>query len=109
MDNATKYNKNNGSITITAKTTTHPIERDKKTYQITIENTGMGIKSDELPKLFTHYFERSEEAKKIYATGRGLGLNIAKSIINAHKGSVRVESEGEGKGARFIIELPIEG
>jgi signal transduction histidine kinase len=109
MDNAVKYNKENGSITITAKTANHPIERDKKLYQITIENTGIGIKPDELPKLFTHYFERSEEAKKLYATGKGLGLNIAKSIIAAHQGTVRAESEGEGKGARFIIELPIEG
>jgi signal transduction histidine kinase len=109
VDNATKYNsKENGRITIIAKIITHPIERDKKIYQIIIENTGIGIKSDELPKLFTHYFERGEEAKKLYATGRGLGLNIAKSIINAHQGTVRAESEGEGKGARFIIELPME-
>jgi len=108
MDNATKYNsKENGRITITVKTTNHPIERDKKLYQITIENTGIGIKPEELPKLFTHYFERGEEARKLYATGRGLGLNIAKSIINAHNGTVRVESEGEGKGARFIVELPL--
>jgi signal transduction histidine kinase len=109
IDNAIKYNKENGSIAITTKTTVHPIERDKHLYQITVENTGMGIKSDELSKLFTHYFERSEEAKKLYATGRGLGLNIAKSIVNAHNGTVRAESEGEGKGARFIIELPVEG
>lgn len=110
IDNAVKYNnKDNGSITITTKTTNHPIERNKKLYQITIENTGIGIKSDELPKLFTHYFERGDEAKKVYATGRGLGLTIAKSIITAHNGTVRVESEGEGKGARFVIELPMEG
>jgi signal transduction histidine kinase len=108
VDNATKYNsKENGRITIITKTTNHPIERDKKLYQITIENTGIGIKPEELPKLFTHYFERGEEARKLYATGRGLGLNIAKSIINAHNGTVRVESEGEGKGARFIVELPL--
>jgi signal transduction histidine kinase len=108
IDNATKYNKENGSITVTTRVFFHPIEKDKKLYQITIENTGIGIKPDELPKLFTHYFERSDEARKLYATGRGLGLNIAKSIINAHNGTVRVESDGEGKGARFIVELPMQ-
>jgi signal transduction histidine kinase len=107
IDNAVKYNKENGSINIVTKTFFHPIEKDKKLYQIIMENTGIGIKSDELPKLFTHFFERSDEARKVYATGRGLGLNIAKSIINAHQGTVRVESEGEGKGAKFIIELPM--
>jgi signal transduction histidine kinase len=109
LDNAIKYNKDGGSITVTMKTAKHPIERDRKLYQITIENTGIGIKPDELPKLFTHYFERGEEAKRIYTTGRGLGLNIAKSIVTAHQGTIRAESEGEGRGARFIIELPIEG
>jgi len=108
VDNAVKYNKENGSITITAKSITHPIEKDVNIYQIIIENTGIGMKPEDMPKLFTHYFERSDEARKLYATGRGLGLTIAKSIVQAHNGIVRAESEGEGKGAKFTIELPIE-
>jgi len=107
LDNAVKYNKEGGEIKIKGEKTRHPIERDKQIYRITIEDTGIGISPEELPKLFTQYFQRGKEAEKLYTTGRGIGLTITKNIISAHNGRIYAESEGRGKGARFVVELPI--
>ena len=101
-----KYNKEGGEIKIKGEKTRHPIERDKQIYRITIEDTGIGISPEELPKLFTQYFQRGKEAEKIYTTGRGIGLVLTKNIISAHGGRVWAESEGRNKGARFVVELP---
>ena len=63
------------------------------------------IKED-LPKLFDK-FMRGEDMRELYREGRGLGLFIARQIIEGHGGTVRAESEGEGKGSTFFIELPL--
>lgn len=105
IDNAVKYNKTGGSISVKGEKTTHPIERDKQIYRLSIEDTGIGITKEELSKLFTQYFQRGKEAEKIYTTGRGLGLAIAKNIIQAHQGRIYAESDGRDKGARFVVEM----
>ena len=107
LDNSIKYNHEGGSITIKGEKTRHPIEREKLIYRLTIEDTGIGISPEELAHLFTQYFERGKEAEKLYTTGRGIGLTITKNIISAHNGRIYAESEGRGKGARFVVELPI--
>ncbi|MBI1838906.1 MAG: HAMP domain-containing histidine kinase [Candidatus Colwellbacteria bacterium] len=108
IDNAVKYNKAQGTISIKGIKTNHPIERDKQIYKITIEDTGIGLTTEELSKVFTQYFERGKEAEKLYATGRGIGLAVTKNIIQAHGGRIYAESDGRDKGARFVVEMPIE-
>lgn len=76
--------------------------------QIEVKDTGMGLAKEEIDTLFTGFFKRSEEAKKVYATGRGIGLFISGQIINAHQGKVWAESEGKGKGSTFYIEIPLK-
>jgi signal transduction histidine kinase len=105
ISNAVKYNKMEGELKVSGKIITN--EENKKFYQLTIEDQGIGIKPENISKIFTQYFERGEEARKVYATGRGIGLVISKNIVKAHQGVIRAESEGEGKGSRFIIELPV--
>ena len=107
IDNAVKYNKEGGSISIKGIKINHPIERNKQIYRLIIEDTGIGLTSEELPKLFTQYFQRGKEAEKLYTTGRGIGLVVTKNIISAHNGRIYAESEGRGKGARFVVELPV--
>ena len=68
----------------------------------------MGISQDRMEKLFDMTFERSAEAKKSFTSGRGIGLYLSSQVIKAHNGRVWAESEGEGKGSTFYIELPIE-
>jgi len=100
IDNGIKYTPK-GGITLRCKVTDHKM-------QITSEDTGIGISRDEKGKLFSGIFERGEEAKKVFTTGRGIGLYISGQIISAHNGKVWVESEGKGKGSTFFIELPLD-
>ena len=99
VDNAIKYT-SKGGVTLGAKVT------DSK-LQITIRDTGMGISKEKLPTIFGRLFERGKGAQKAFTTGRGIGMYITYQIIKAHKGKIWAESEGEGKGSTFFIELPI--
>ena len=69
-----------------------------------IKDTGAGISKENIGKLF-HNFCKLKETNGINKSGRGLGLSICKNIIEKMGGNVRVESEGEGKGSTFIIQL----
>jgi signal transduction histidine kinase len=75
---------------------------------IEISDTGIGMEPEEIAGLFAKTFERGEQAKKIYTTGRGIGLYLANQIIRAHGGRLWAESEGRGKGSRFYVELPVK-
>lgn len=71
-----------------------------------VSDTGIGIPNDEMPRLFSK-FSRGKDVKRLNAGGTGLGLYVVKMIIEGNRGKVWVESDGEGKGSRFIIELPV--
>jgi C4-dicarboxylate-specific signal transduction histidine kinase len=75
--------------------------KDGDTVCCMIEDNGPGIDAEYLPRLFDGLFTTKE-------TGMGLGLPIARSIIEAHEGSIRADNESGLGGARFIIELPVE-
>ena len=99
IDNAIKYTPK-GSIKITATA-----NKKKKTVIISIADTGIGIPKKFSKNLFGK-FNRAENGKKIQANGSGIGLYIAREIVEAHKGRIWAESEGEGKGTVFFVELP---
>ncbi len=95
IDNAIKYT-DKGFIKINIK------EKDNEVL-VSVQDTGRGISKEDLEKIFEQ-FERGGVDRKI--AGSGLGLYISKEIIKAHKGKIWVESEGEGKGSTFYVELP---
>jgi two-component system phosphate regulon sensor histidine kinase PhoR len=70
-----------------------------------VSDKGIGIPADEIPRLFER-FHRARNVSSRYYGGLGLGLYIAKAIVEAHNGSISVQSE-EGKGATFTIRLPM--
>jgi signal transduction histidine kinase len=100
FDNAVKYTQK-GGVTI-------KMENLDKNVKITVKDTGIGISPEGLTNMFNKTFERGERARKEFVTGRGVGLYISNQIIKAHNGKLWAESEGEGKGSTFHIELPIE-
>ena len=75
-------------------------DRSEKSAVIQINDTGSGIAPDKLPKIFEAYYSSRPQ-------GRGLGLPTVKKIIEAHKGTIKVESE-LGKGTSFTITLPLQ-
>lgn len=99
IDNAIKYT-NEGSVTVSAK--------DMGTVvTVTIEDTGIGIPSEEIPFLFAK-FSRGKDVGRLHANGTGLGLYVVKNIVEAHQGRIWIDSDGAGKGSRFVIEFPKE-
>jgi len=74
-------------------------ERRKKEAVIQISDTGSGIAEDKLPKIFDVYYSSRPQ-------GSGLGLPTAQKIVEAHKGTISVDSE-PGKGTSFTIQLPL--
>lgn len=97
IDNAFKYTNEGDYINITLK--------DKEnSYQITIEDSGMGIKNDEIRLIFDRFF-RSENVRDKDIDGSGIGLSIAKMIISSLKGSIKVNSK-LNEGTKFIISIP---
>lgn len=80
------------------------LSRDESFGIIEVCDTGEGISADFLP----HVFERRAQATERRFAGLGLGLAIVKHIIELHRGSVEVRSDGEGKGATFTVRIPCE-
>ncbi|MCK6462654.1 MAG: ATP-binding protein [Candidatus Pacebacteria bacterium] len=70
-----------------------------------VEDSGIGMSGETMANLFRK-FGRAKGLSSLYANGSGLGLYVAKEIIKAHKGKIWAESDGEGKGSRFFVELP---
>jgi len=98
VDNAIKYTEK-GSITVS-------VEKKEAMARITVSDTGVGIPKEEIGNLFSK-FTRARDANKVNTTGTGLGLYVAKQLVEGHKGKIWIESEGAGKGTRFIVELPL--
>ncbi len=97
IDNAVKYTPENGSVQIKASK-----EGDKIKFSVT--DSGIGIPEAEQSKIFVK-FHRSENARLLSVHGTGLGLYIAKKIVEAHKGKIWFESK-KNQGTTFYIQLP---
>lgn len=101
VDNAIKYNVENGEVAI-------KLELDPKLpfINISVADTGQGIAPQDLSKLFTKFF-RSEAVMKEETSGIGLGLYLAKNIVEHHGGKIWVESV-VGRGSTFTFSLPLD-
>ena len=96
IGNAIKFTRNGGTITVSSKL-------DNGSVCVAVKDTGVGISQAELPLLFSQ-FRRLKGSERI--EGTGLGLFIVKTIIEAHKGTVRAESQ-EGEGSTFMVHIPL--
>jgi signal transduction histidine kinase len=104
LDNAIKFTKNQdnsgGSIYVTAEKKTTENGNKRQEVILSIKDTGKGIDSEIMPRLFTKFATKS-------GTGTGLGLFICKSIIEVHGGKIWAENNADSNGATFTFSLPI--
>lgn len=98
FDNAIRYNKEEGTVTVSLK-------YGKKEIEVAVKDTGFGIPKDQQERVFSRFFRAVNIIRKD-TQGTGLGLFIAKNIIDAHDGKIWFESE-EDKGSTFYFTLPI--
>lgn len=101
IDNAIKYNVENGEVRVKVEQL-----KDKPYVQVSVEDTGIGIPAEDIPRLFTKFF-RSENTLKKETEGSGLGLFIVKNIIKRHGGEIWVRSI-EKRGSTFTFILPTD-
>jgi signal transduction histidine kinase len=101
VDNAIKYNVQNGEVGIRISPT-----QNKHFISVSVQDTGMGIKPEDMSKLFSKFF-RSKEVMKEQTSGIGLGLYLAKNIVERHGGKIWAQSV-VGRGSTFIFTLPTD-
>jgi signal transduction histidine kinase len=100
LENALKYAGGRGSIRITVQP-----DRQRRQYENAVEDSGPGIGTEDLPRVFERYY-RVEGRTGGGPGGMGLGLAIARGIARAHDGDLVAESV-PGEGARFVLRLPM--
>lgn len=76
--------------------------------EIRVTDTGIGIRAEDLPRLFQEFAQLETTAAK-HHEGTGLGLALTKRLVELHGGRIWAESEGEGRGATFTALLPLGG
>jgi heavy metal sensor kinase len=96
LDNALKYTPAGGEVHLAVRRDT------QRRAELTVTDTGIGISDKDLPHIFDRFF-RCDPSRS--TTGAGLGLSLAKAIVQAHHGSIEVDS-GMGKGSRFRVVFP---
>jgi signal transduction histidine kinase len=98
LDNAVRFTPAGGRITITAS-------RHNGAVDVAVADTGPGIQAEHLPRVFDRFY-RVDEARSRDDGGTGIGLAIARSVVEAHGGRIWAESE-PGRGSTFTFELPV--
>jgi signal transduction histidine kinase len=96
LDNAFKYTPKNGRVEVIAQPNGQSVE-------VTVADTGIGIAPDDLDHIFDRFY-RADTTRHL--PGMGLGLAIARHIVEQHEGALHVESE-PGRGSRFTVSLPL--
>lgn len=97
---------NNAVLYTTTGGVTISISKVDPYIRVEIKDTGVGIEKEEMEKIFLS-FSRGNKGRELYTQGTGLGLYIARSFIEMHKGKITVFSEGKDKGSTFYIDIPV--
>lgn len=98
LSNAVKYTEAGGAVAVAVLCV------DRKIY-VAVKDTGIGIATDDLPKLFTKFY-RASNSETTRAKGTGIGLALVKTFVEAHGGAMSVSSK-LGEGSTFVVELPL--
>lgn len=97
LDNAVKFTGEGGTVRLSASARVGRVE-------LVVEDNGVGIPPEDLPRVFDRFY-RADKARSRESGGAGLGLAIAKSIVESHAGTLSVDSQ-PGRGSRFRVSLP---
>ena len=99
LSNAAKYTEASGDIALS-------VRRDGSHVQIAVKDSGVGISADMLPRVFDLFAQERQTIDRSRG-GLGLGLTIAKRLVELHHGTIEARSDGCGRGSEFVIRLPL--
>jgi len=100
LSNAVKFTPRGGKIQVL-------LERVNSHVEIAVADTGVGMSAEVLPHIFERFHQADGSTTRRYG-GLGLGLSIVKHLVELHGGRVHAKSAGEGKGATFVVHLPVK-
>ena len=101
LSNALKFTPEKGKVVLHLD-----IKQQEGIVEIGVKDSGVGIEESELENIFVRFYQ-SENNKKLGLSGSGIGLNLAKEMVQLHNGTIRVESK-KGEGAHFMVTLPLD-
>src|SRR5207245_757388 len=99
LSNAIKFTPRGGRVEV-------KVARVDSHVEIVVSDSGIGISPDFLPHVFNRFWQADSSITRAQG-GLGLGLAIVRHLVEVHGGTVRASSEGEGKGAMFVVKLPV--
>ncbi|HET9913033.1 MAG TPA: ATP-binding protein, partial [Anaerolineales bacterium] len=100
VGNALQYTAEGGRVTIAARHTNNEV-------LVSVRDTGIGIPAEHLPHIFDRFYRADASRSRHAGGGSGIGLTIARALVEAHGGHIWVESAGEGAGSTFTFTLLI--
>lgn len=104
LNNAAKFTEDGGAVTVSGERD----EADGDWLRVRITDTGIGMSAEILPRVFELFTQERQSVDRAQG-GLGLGLSIARSIVEMHGGSIRAYSGGLGRGSELVLELPAAG
>ena len=99
LDNALRHTRPGGTVTLSCR-------RQERWVQYVVNDSGEGISGEHLGRVFDRFY-RVDTARDRHRGGSGIGLSIARALVEAHGGDISVTSPGRGRGARFTVRLPV--
>jgi len=102
VGNALQYTPEGGRVTILSR-------RHQEEIHNSVVDTGIGIPAEQLPHLFTRFYRVDKSRSRQAGGGSGIGLTIARHLVEVHGGRIRAESGGEGQGSTFTFTLQVAG
>ena len=99
LTNAIKFTPKGGKVQVV-------LQRVNSHVELSVSDTGIGIPASFLPRVFDRFTQRDSSTTRAFG-GLGLGLAIARQLVELHGGSIRAASPGEGQGATFFVDLPL--
>lgn len=97
LSNAFKFTPDGGSILMR-------LESEGENFEIEVTDSGVGISDEEKKKVFERFYSAQHQNGYI---GTGIGLNLTSMLVKLHKGTIRVEDNPEGRGTRFVVNMPV--
>lgn len=104
LSNAFKFTPDGGKVTMTLSADTSSRGTQPAGFTLSVTDTGCGINDEDKKKVFDRFYSASQ--KNGYM-GTGIGLNLSSMLVKLHKGTIIVQDNPEGKGTRFVVEIPI--